>query len=64
MIYGGDEEMHSHHSCNESFGRMERKEILNEERKSEGKGCVKVVGLVVCLFYFIFIHFCSTYFLE
>jgi hypothetical protein len=25
---------------------------------------VKVVGLVVCLFYFIFIHFCSTYFLE
>jgi hypothetical protein len=57
---GGGEEMHSHHSCNESFGRMERKEILNEERKSEGKGCVKVV----CSFYFIFIHFCPTYFLE
>jgi hypothetical protein len=51
----GDEEMHSHHSCNESFGRMEGREILNDERKSEGKGCVKVVGLVVCSFYFIFI---------
>jgi len=34
----GDEEMHSHHSCNESFRKMEGKEILNEKRKR----CVKL----------------------
>jgi hypothetical protein len=34
----GDEEMHSHHSCNESFRKMEGREILNEKKKR----CVKL----------------------
>jgi hypothetical protein len=57
----GDDKMYSHHSCNDSFRKMEGKEILNEEKKSKRKKCVNVV---MCSFYLIFIHFCPTYFLE
>jgi hypothetical protein len=42
----GDEEMHSHHSYNESFRKMEGREILNEKRKR----CVKLWDLLCVLF--------------